>query len=128
MPTSAKLRMRITPMLLMLALGCATASPTLDHSSRPTGAILHATNKSLDDLELSILRGGLVIPIGKVPAFSQRAFVIAGSQLGPGGQMQIQAGTRLNPQLRRSPVFTVSVGQRIDVLVDQHSLPGVTVR
>jgi hypothetical protein len=106
--------------MLNAVIGCA-AVPGYEVGivGRDHRAVLHVTNRGLDHLQLSLLRSGANIPIGSVPALGSRTFYLTGSQLGNGGALQLRAGTRANVSVFQSAVFSATVGQLIEWVIDR---------
>lgn len=122
MPVSVNLTWRsgISAALLIVAIACATVPASRQSGdARPPGrALLHVTNKSVDDLQLFLMRSGTAIRVGRLPGLSTRVFELSGSQLGDGGEIQLVAGSRSNPSAHRSSVFAASFGHRIAWVID----------
>jgi len=132
-PSTLTLRNRISVVMLItvMVIACATTPPSsrVDGAGPASRAILQVTNKSVDDLQLFLMRSGTAIRIGTMPGLSTRVFMIPLSQLGDGGELQLRAGMRTSPHSHRSGIFAATVGQRIAWVIDSR-VPSdvVTVR
>ncbi len=123
------MRRRLRAALLLLATACTTApaSIRLDAAGYAGGAILHVRNTDFDDVTVVLVRSGTPIRLGAVPGLSSRVFTLAGAQVGDGGELQLLARTRSNPNAQRSAAFMASVGQRIAWVVNTRQPSDVVV-
>jgi hypothetical protein len=103
-----------------IAASCATTGgwTRADAAASPGQAILQVTNKSVDDLQLSLVRSGTTIRLGTIAALSTRVFLISDGQIGDGAELQLSAGTRSRPNWKHSGAFSASVGKRITWVID----------
>lgn len=110
----------VSVVTLSAVIGCtAVRGYEVGIAGRDHRAVLHVTNRGLEHLQLALLRSGATIPIGSVPALGARTFYLTGSQLGNGGALQLKAGTRANVSVFQSALFSATVGQRIEWVIDR---------
>ena len=96
-------------------------------SGRDSRAILQVTNRELDPLQLSLVRGGTTIPIGAVPGLGTRTFLLNASQIGNGDALQLKAGTRANVSAFQSAVFSATIGHRIEWVINRNVASDVVI-
>ena len=90
-------------------------------------AILQVTNREVEPLQLSLVRSGTTIPIGTVPSLGTRTFLLNASQIGNGDALQLKAGTRADVSAYQSAVFSATVGQRIEWVINRTVASDVVV-
>lgn len=118
--TAKLLKCHLFAAALVTIVSCAAnAGYEVGMAGRDSRATLQVTNRGLEPLQLSLVRSGATIPIGSVPGLGTRTFFLTGSHLGNGVALQLKAGTRANMSAFQSTVFSATIGQLIEWVIDR---------